>query len=161
MIIKFDDNRKYREQLVRKKDTMMYENYNTPVPRNTDSDDSDSDEMLPIGDFWPAPEEEKWTMVETSHGSLRSAKDIDSDRLYNSGDNLDHSGMRCRQLDYIDGNYDRFMSSEALSSNRKGEIQIDRWSTGDRLMTEPVTANVKSTGYLPCERSSDATGGGV
>ena len=43
----FDDNRKYHEQPVRKKDTMMYENYNIPVPRNTDSDDSD--EMLPIG----------------------------------------------------------------------------------------------------------------
>ena len=122
---------------------MMYENYNTPVPRNTDSDDSDSDEMLPRGDFWPAPEEEKWTMVERSHGSLRSAKNIDSDQLYNSGDNLDHSGMRCRQLDYIDGNDNRFMSSEVLSSNRKGEMQIDRRSTGDRLMTEPATANVK------------------
>ena len=128
---------------MRKKDTMMYENYNTPVPRNTDSDDSDSDEMLPIGDFWPAPEEEKWTMVKRSHGSLRSAKDIDSDRLYNSGDNLDHSGMHGRQLDYIDGNDNRCMSSEALSSNRKGETQIDRWSTGDRLMTGPATANVK------------------
>ena len=86
---------------MRKKDTMTHENYNTPVPCSTDSDESDSDEMLPIGDSWPAPEEEKWTMVERSHGSLRSAKDIDSDRLYNSGDNLDHSGMRCRQLDYI------------------------------------------------------------
>ena len=84
-------------------------------------------------------------MVERSHGGLRSARDIDSDRLYNSGDNLDHSGMRCRQLDYIDGNDNRFMSSEALSSNCKGGIQIGSWSTGDRLMTEPVTAYVKST----------------
>ena len=84
-------------------------------------------------------------MENGSHGSLRSANDIDSDRFYNSGDNLDHSGMRCRQLDYIDGNDNRFMSSEALSSNRKEGIHIDRWSTGDRLMTEPVTANVKST----------------
>ena len=73
---------------------MTHENYNTPVPRNTDSDESDSDEMLPLGAFWPAPEDEKWTMVEISHGSLRSAKDIDSDRLHNSGDKLDHSGMR-------------------------------------------------------------------
>ena len=40
---------------MRKKDAMRYEDYNTPVLRNTDSDDSDSDEMLPIGDFWPAP----------------------------------------------------------------------------------------------------------
>ena len=111
--------------------------------RNTDSDESDSDEMLPIGAFWPAPEEEKWTMVERSHGSLRSAKDIDSDRLYNSGDNLDHSGMRCRQLDYIDGNDNRCTSSEALPSNRKEATQIDRWPTGDRLMTGPVTASVR------------------
>ena len=130
---------------MRKKDTMMYGNYNSPVLRNTDSDDSDSDEMLPMGDFWPTPEEEEWTMVGRSHGSLQSANDIDSDRFYNSGDNLDHSGMRCTQLDYIDGNDNRFMSSEALSSNWKGEIQIDRWSTGDRPMTEPVTANVKLT----------------
>ena len=127
---------------MRKKDTMMYGNYNSPVLRNTDSDDSDSDEILPIGDFWPTPEEEEWTMVGRSHGSLRSANAIDSDRFYNSGDNLDHSGMRCTQLDYIDGNDNRFMSSEALSSNWKGEIQIYWWSTGDRPMTEP---DVKST----------------
>ena len=131
---------------MRKKDTMRYEDYNTPVPRNTDSDDSDSDEMLPIGDFWPAPEEEKWTMVERPHGGLRSSRDIDSDRFYNSGDNLDHSGMRCRQLDYIDGKDNRFMSSEALSSNWKRGIQISSGSTGDRVVTETVTANVKSTG---------------
>ena len=42
---------------------------------------SDSDEVLPIGDFWPTPEEEKWTMVERPHGGLRSYGDIDSDRF--------------------------------------------------------------------------------
>ena len=47
----FDNNRKYCERPVRKKDTMMHENYNTLVPRNTDSDESDSDIMLPIGAF--------------------------------------------------------------------------------------------------------------
>ena len=98
---------------------MTHEKYNTPVPRNTDSDDSDSDEMLPIGAFWPAPEDEKWTMVERSLGSLRSARDTDSDRLHNHGDKLDHSGMRCRQLDYIDGKDNRCTSSEALPSNWK------------------------------------------
>ena len=122
---------------------MTHENYNTPVPRNTDSDESDSDEMLPIGAFWPALEDEKWTMVERSHGSLRSAKDIDSDRLHNSGDKLDHSGMCCGQLDYIDGNDNRFTRSEALPSNRKEATQNDRSPTGDRLMTEPATASVR------------------
>ena len=51
--------------------------------------------------------------------------------------------MRCRQLDYIDGNDNRCTSSEALPSNRKGETQIDGWPTGDRLMTGPATANVR------------------
>ena len=54
--------------------------------------------------------------------------------------------MRCRQLDYIDGKDNRFMSSEALSSNWKRGIQISNGSTGDRVVTETVTANVKSTG---------------
>ena len=85
-------------------------------------------------------------MVERPHGGLRSSRDIDCDRFYNSGDNLDHSGMRCRQLDYIDGKDNRFMSSEALSSNWKRGIQISSGSTGDRVVTETVTANVKSTG---------------
>ena len=68
--------------------------------------------MLPLGAFWPAPEEEEWTLVERSHGILGSAEDIDSDRLYNSGDKLDHSGMRCKQLDYIDWNDNRYDLNE-------------------------------------------------
>ena len=108
---------------MRKKDTMKHEetmlttgydpqksidDYCVSVSCYIDSDESDSDEMLPLGAFWPAPEEEEWTMVERLHGILRSAKDIDSDRLYNSGDKLDHSGMRCKQLDYIDWNDNRY-----------------------------------------------------
>ena len=154
----FDNTWKYREQPVRKKDTMTHEetmlttgydpqknidDYSTPVPRYIDSDESDNDEMLPLGAFWPAPEEAEWTMVERSHGSLRSVKDIDSDRLYNSGDKLDHSGMRCMQLDYIDCNDNRCTSSEALPSNRKEATQNDRSPIGDRLMTGPASASVK------------------
>ena len=49
-------------------------------------------------------------MVERSHGILRRAKDSDSDcdRLYNYGDKLDRSGVRCKQLDYIDWNDNRY-----------------------------------------------------
>ena len=108
---------------MRKKDTMKHEEtmlttgydpqknsdyYSGPLPRYIDSDDSDCDEMLPLGAFWPVPEEEEWTMVDRSHGILRSAKDIDSDRLYNSGSKLDHSGMHCKQLDYIDWKDNRY-----------------------------------------------------
>ena len=130
------------------------DDYSAPVPRYIDSDESDSDEMLPLGAFWPTPEEEEWTMVERSHGFLRSAKVIDSDRLYNSGDKLDRSGVRCKQLDYIDWNDNRYdlnrlepetlaakvnmchtinscTRSEALPSNRKEATQIDRSPTGN------------------------------
>ena len=65
--------------------TITPDDYSAPVPHYIDSDESDSDEMLPLGAFWPVPAEEEWTMVERAHGIRRSAKDIDSDRLYNSG----------------------------------------------------------------------------
>ena len=105
-------------------------------------------------------------MVERSHGILRSAKEIDSDRLYNSGDKLDHSGMHCKQLDYIDWNDNRYdlnrleperlaakvnmchnscTRSEALPSNQKEAKQIDKSPTGDRLMTGPASANIRPT----------------
>ena len=140
---------------MRKKDTVKHEetmltmgydpqknidDYRAPVPRYIDSDESDSDDMLPIGAFWPAPEEGEWTMVERSHGILRSAKDIDSDRLCNSGGKLDHSGLRCKQLDYIDWNDNRY---EALPINRKEATQNDSLPSGDRLTTGPASASVR------------------
>ena len=128
---------------MRKKDTVTHNIYNTPVPHNTDSDESDGDEMLPMGAFWPAPEDEEWTMVGRSHGSLRGAKCIDSDWLHISGDTLDHSGMRYGQLDYIDEKDNRCTRSEALLSNRKEATQYDRSPTGDQLMTESATASVR------------------
>ena len=142
------------------------DDYRTPVPRYIGSDESDSDDMLPLGAFWPAPEEEEWTMVERSHGILRSAKDIDSDRLCNSGDKLDHSGLRCKQLDYIDWNDNRYdlnrlepetlaakvnmchtinsgTRSETLPSNRKEVAHNDSLPTGDRLTTGPASVSVR------------------
>ena len=62
----------------------------------------DDEELVPMGSFWPAPEDEKWTMVERSHRSLCGTANIDSDRLHKSGYQLDHSGMRCGQLDNIE-----------------------------------------------------------
>ena len=99
--------------------------FNTLVPHNTDSGESDGDEMLPMVFFWPTPKDEKWTMVERSHGSLRGTTGIDSDRFHNSGDKLDHSRMRCGQLDYIDETDNRGTRSEVLLSNRKEATQYD------------------------------------
>ena len=77
---------------------MTHNIFNIPVMHNTDSDESDDEEMSPMGSFWSTPEDEEWKMVERSHGSLRGTTEMDSDRLHKSGDQLDHSGMRCGQI---------------------------------------------------------------
>ena len=68
-------------------------NYNDPMPCYSDSDASDSDEMLPLGAFQPTPEEEEWTIVGKSHDVSRHAKNIDCDRLFITCDKLDRLGM--------------------------------------------------------------------
>ena len=55
------------------------------MPCYSDSDESDSDEMLPLGAFRPTPEE----VVGKSHDVPCHAKDIDCDRLYVTRDKLD------------------------------------------------------------------------
>ena len=104
--------------------TMTYNIYNTPVPHNTDSDEPDDEEMSPMGSFWPTPEDEEWKMVERSHGSLRGTTDIGSDRLHKSGDQLDHSGMRCGQLDYIE---------ETDNRSTRPEVLLSKWKEGDTV----------------------------
>ena len=51
-------------------------NYNDPTPNYPDSDESDSGEMLPLGAFWPTPEEEEWTIVGKPHSVQRYDKDM-------------------------------------------------------------------------------------
>ena len=66
-------------------------------------------------------------MVERSHGILRSARDIDSDRLYDSNDKLDRSGVRCKQLDYInwnDNRYDLNRLEPELNTVKLGYIKL-------------------------------------
>ena len=117
--------------------------YNTPVSHNIDSDDSDSEEMLPMGAFWPIPEDEEWTMVERSHGSLRGAKGIDGDRFHNSGEKLDHSGLRCSQLDYINETDNHSTRSEVLLLSRREATQYDNMPPGIETAMESAIASGK------------------
>ena len=135
----FDDYRKYCERPVRKKDRVMHSMYDTPVSHNTDSDDSDSEEMLPMGAFWPIPEDEEWTVVERSHGSLRGANDTDSDRFQNPGKKLDHSGLCCGQLDYINETDNHRTRSEVLLINRSEATRIDNTPPGIESAMEAAT----------------------
>ena len=122
---------------------MMHNIYNSPAPCNTDSDESDGDEMLPMGAFWPEPEDEEWTVVERVHGGLRGTKGIDSDRLHKYGEKLDPLRLRCDQLDYVDVMDNRGTKSEAMPINRKEATQYDNPPTGVDTATELITASVK------------------
>ena len=82
---------------MRIKDSVTHSMYDTPVSHNKESDDSDDEEMLPMGAFWPIPEED-WTVVERSHGKPRSTNGSDRGRVQNPGRKLDKSGLCCNEL---------------------------------------------------------------
>ena len=72
-----DDFEQYCDRPVRKKDGVTLNSNNIPWPHNNESDDSDNEDVLPVGEFWPIPEEE-WTVVKRpqkkprgNHGSDR------------------------------------------------------------------------------------------
>ena len=74
--------------------------YDNPGLHNKESDNSDDEEMLPMGEFWPIPEED-WTVVERSHGKPRCTNGSDRGRAQNPGRKLDNSGLCCDELDDI------------------------------------------------------------
>ena len=78
--------------------------------------------MLPLGAFRPTPEEEEWTIVGKPHGVQRYNKDIDCNRLHDTRDKLDRSGMCCKQLDYIDGNVVQYDSVNTVDSDTRSEV---------------------------------------
>ena len=98
--------------------------YNDSMPCYSDSDESDSNEMLPLGAFRPSPEEEEWTIVGKAHGVSRHADNIDCDRLYVASDKLDRSGMCCKQLDYIDENVTRYDSERLIPERRATKVNM-------------------------------------
>ena len=131
-----DNTRKYREQPVRKKDTMTHEDYNTPMPRNIDSDESDSDEMLPIGAFWPAPEEKNGQWWK------------DHMEAYEVIKTLIVTGFIIPVISWIIqecvvGSWTILTGMITVVRARKEATQNDRSPTGDRLMTGPASASVR------------------
>ena len=97
-------------------------NHNDPTPCYPDSDESDRDEMLPLGAFRPTPEEAEWTIVGKPHGVQRYNKDIDCNRLHDTCDKLDRSGMCCKQLDYIDWNVVQYDSVNTVDSDMRSKV---------------------------------------
>ena len=124
-----DDYRKYCERPVRKKDSVTHSMYDTPGSHNKDSDD---EEMLPMGAFWPIPEED-WTVVERSHRKPCSTNGSDRGRVQNPGRKLDNSGLCCDELDEI-------TDTEALLINRNEATRIV--DTSPEVETEMKTVIV-------------------
>ena len=130
-----DDYRKYCERPVRKKDSVTHSLYDTPWSHDKESDDSDDEEMLPMGEFWPIPEED-WTVVERSHGKPRCTNSSDRGRAQNPGRKLDNSGLCCDELDDI-------IDTEALLINRNEATRIVDTLPEIETEMETVIVNVK------------------
>ena len=77
-------------------------NLSNPYRIYPDSDESDDDEVLPLEAFRPALEEERWTVVGNPNRTKCYDTKLDCDQLKSTRDRLDHSGLRCGQLDHID-----------------------------------------------------------
>ena len=126
---------------MRKKDSVTHSMYDTPVSHNKESDDSDDEEMLPMGAFWPIPEED-WTVVERSHGKPRSTYGSDRGRVQNPGRKLDKSGLCCDELDDI-------TDMEALLINRSEASRIVETPPEIETAMETVIVNDKP---IVCKR---------
>ena len=95
-----DDYRKYCDRPVRKKDSVTLSSYDTPLSHNKELDDTEDEEMLPMGEFWPIPEED-WTVVERSHGKPRGTNGSDRGRTHSPVRKLDNLGLCCDEVDDI------------------------------------------------------------
>ena len=130
-----DDYRKYCERPVRKKDSVMLNSYDTPWSHIKESDDSDDEEMVPMGEFWPILEND-WTVVERSHGKPRGTNSSDRGRAHNPGRKLDNKGLRYDELDDI-------IDTKVLSSYRKEATRIEDTFPKIETEIETVLVNVK------------------
>ena len=122
---------------------MTHSMYNTPVSHNTESDDSDSEEMLPTGAFWPIPESEEWTVVKRSHGNLGGTIGSGRDQSQNPGKMLDYSGSVYGQLDDISESVNHGTEPEVLLINQNEAGRIDDTPIGTGTAIETVIVNVK------------------
>ena len=130
-----DDHRKYCERPVRKKDSVTLDSYDTPWSHIKESDDSDDEEMLPMEEFGPIPEDD-WTVVERSHGKPRGTNSSDRGRAQNPGRKLDNKGLRYDALDDIS-------DTKVLSSYRKEATRIADTFPIIETEIETVVVNVK------------------
>ena len=111
-----DDYRQFGDRPVRKNDSAMTSSYDVPWSHNNESDDSDNEELLPMGEFWPIPEDD-WTVVERPHGKPRGTNGCDRGRTRIPGRKLDISGLCCDELDEI-------IDTEALLTYRNEATRI-------------------------------------
>ena len=127
-----DDFEQYCDRPVRKKDGVTLNSNNIPWPHNNESDDSDNEGVLPVGEFWPIPEEE-WTVVKRPQKKPRGS---DRGRTDISGRKLDKVGLYCDELEEI-------IDTEALLGARVEAPRITEMLPDIQTEKETVTVKVK------------------
>ena len=130
-----DDFEKYCDRPVRKKDGVTLNSNDIPWPHNNESDDSDNEHVLPMGEFWPIPEEE-WTVVKRPQKKTRGNHGSDRGRTDIPGRKLDKFGLYCDELEEI-------IDTEALLSARKEAPRITDMLPNIQTEKETVTVKVK------------------
>ena len=125
----------YCDRPVRKKDGGMLNSNNIPWTHHNESDDSDDEDVVPLGEFWPIPEDE-WTVVKRpqkktrgNHGSNRGRTDMPSRKW-------DRFGLYSDELEEI-------IDAEALLNTRKEVPQIPEMLPTLQTEEETVTIKVK------------------
>ena len=126
---------KYCDRSVRKKDVVMLNSNNIPWTQNNDSDDSDDEDVVPMGEFWPLPEDE-WTVVKRPQKKTRGNHGSDRGRTDIPGRKWDKFGLYYDELEEI-------IDTEALLSTRKEVPQITEMLPNLQTEKETVTIKVK------------------
>ena len=123
----------YCDRPVRKKDGGMLNSNNITWTHHNESDDSDDEDVVPLGEFWPIPEDE-WTVVKRPQKKTRGNHGSNRGRTDMPGRKWDRFGLYSDELEEI-------IDAEALLNTRKEVPRIPEMLP--KLQTEEETVTIK------------------
>ena len=126
---------KYCDRSVRKKDVVMLNSNNIPWTQNNESDDSDDEDVVAMGEFWPSPEDE-WTVVKRPQKKTRGNHGSDRGRT-------DIPGRKWDKFELYYDELEEFIDTEALLSTQRDVPQITEMLPNLQTEKETVTVKVK------------------
>ena len=127
----------YCDRPVRKKDGGMSNPNNIPRTHHNESDDSDEEDVVPLGEFWHIPEDE-WTVVERQQKKTRGNHGCSRGQTDTPGKKMDRVRLYSDELEEI-------MDAEAPLNIRSEVPRIPGMLPKVITEKETVTIKVKPT----------------